>query len=132
MSSPVIQFKANPAIQERASLYADVTIDTAKALKSWKKSLFSFEWMNSDGGIKSFDALSEKEQPKRQEVEDAINNGKPLAKPVLGIGIMDNIEIGMGRAEFLTAALHGQKTIPVHVLRSNLPDFKSFIVEEKS
>jgi hypothetical protein len=46
--------------------------------------------------------------------------------------MMENIEIGCGRAEFLTLAAHGLKTMPVHIPKSNESDFKPFRADVKS
>ena len=118
----------NPVAVNRADHYIEITVDTAKVMKSWRESLFSFEWLLPDGRIKSPAELSDAERPRREVVEAAIAAQKPLEKPILGIGMMDNVEIGSGRATFLTLVAHGIKTIPVHIPRSNEADFKKFRV----
>lgn len=120
----------NPVAAERGDRYDTVTIDVANVLKSWKLSLFSYEWMAPDGRIKDLAELPEKEQPKRATVESKIAAGEALEMPILGIGLMDNIEIGSGRDVFLTLAAHGATTMDVHIPRSNQKDFKSFIVQD--
>ena len=117
----------NPAIAGREDRYSVIKIDTAKVLKSWKTSLFSFEWLNPDGSIRKLDDLPMQERDKRLEAEIRLKSGKPLERPVLGIGIMDHIEIGSGRAVFLTLASHGHKVIDVHIPSSNRSDFKPFL-----
>lgn len=123
---PTIQFKDNPAAADTKK-FIDITIDTAKALSSWRDSIFSFEWLDAEGNIKSFEDLSADEADKRRRVENDLQKGTPIQKPVLGIGLKDNIEIGSARAEFLTLAAHGIKTIPVHVPKSCESDFKPFL-----
>lgn len=117
----------NPAIANRADKYDSVTVDTAKVLKSYRKSLFSYEWLTSEGTIKTLDELSDSEHAKRQEIEDFIAHGKPVPMPVLGIGVLNNVEIGIGRAAFLTLAAHGVDTISVHIPKSNAKEFRSFL-----
>lgn len=121
-------FTDNPVALNRADHYLEITVDTAKIIKSWRESLFSFEWLLPDGRIKSAGELSDTERPRREAVESALAGKRPLEKPVLGIGMMDNVEIGSGRATFLTLVAHGVKTIPVHIPRSNEADFKKFRV----
>lgn len=121
-----IKFTENPVATAEPDRYVAIQIDMAAALKSWRKSLFSFEWLHADGRIKELSELSEAEQSKRQEAERLLKTGGPILMPVLGIGIMDNIEIGCGRAELLTLAAHGVKTIPVHIPKSCESDFKAF------
>jgi hypothetical protein len=127
-----ITFIDNPAAGHGQSAYISVTVDTALVFESWRSSLFSFEWLNANGSIKNLDQLPAHEQPKRKTVEDKIREHAPLEKPVLGIGIMDNIEIGAGRAEFLTLMAYGARKIPVHIPKSCESDFKAFIVAVSS
>lgn len=127
MAATDLTMTDNPAIKGREDRYNVVRIDTVKALKNWQLSLFSFEWLNPDGSIRKPDELPMQERQKRLEAETLLKSGKPLERPVLGIGIMDNIEIGSGRATFLTLAAQGHKSIEVHVPTSNTKDFKSFL-----
>lgn len=127
-----IQFIDNPAVQNSDGAYLDIQINVAKALESWRLSLFSFEWLTPEGKIKTTEALSENERPKRRTTESHIKNGTALEKPILGIGLKDNIEIGAGRAIFLTLAAHGMKTMPVHIPKSNESDFKPFRADVNS
>ncbi len=122
-----IQFVDNAAIRERRDQYLDVTVDVARILESWQASLYSFEWMLPDGRIKTRDELPENEQPKRDAVEEKIKRNRPLEKPILGIGLLENVEIGSGRATFLTLAATGLETIPVHIPKSNKDEFAPFL-----
>ncbi len=122
-----IEFIDNPATLGKESKYDTVEIDVAKAIKSWQLSMFSFEWLTPDGVIRTIEQLNEKEQPKRQQIEQLITDGKPIPKAIFGIGIQDNIEIGIGRAHFLTVAAHGAQSIPVHIPKSNTDEFKAFL-----
>ena len=123
-----ISFKDSASISAKPEQFAAIEVSTRKALESWKLSMFSFEWLNKDGSIKDLKDLSAKEAQKRLLVEQKLENGEALEKPVLGIGIMDNIEIGAGRDVFLTLAAQGQHTIPVHIPKSAESDFKAFVI----
>ncbi|MCB1532714.1 MAG: hypothetical protein KDJ35_07580 [Alphaproteobacteria bacterium] len=112
-----------------AARYLEITVDVARVLESWRDSIFSFEWLLNDGTIKPERDLPPREKPKRALVEEKLSKNQPLEKPILGIGINDNVEIGVGRAEFLTLAAHGAKTIPVYIPKSNESDFKEFLAE---
>ncbi len=124
-----ITFTDNKAAQGQENTYLSITVDVARVLESWHCSLFSFEWLAPDGTIKSFADMPEKEQAKRRAVEELLSKGVPISKPVLGIGIQDNVEIGAGRAEFLTLAAKGLTEIPVHIPKSNEKDFKAFLAK---
>jgi hypothetical protein len=122
-----IAFIDNPAVRACPDRYITVTVDTEAVLKSWRESLFAFEWMLPDGRLKSASELPAAEQPKRTAVEKKLQSGAPLEKPVLGIGLMDNVEIGAGRAIFLTLAAQGVKRLPVHIPKSNRDEFSGFM-----
>jgi hypothetical protein len=124
-----IEFIENKVATANPDKYINVTVDTAKTLESWKNSLFSYEWLDENKEIKTFEALSAAEADKRRAVDDALKNNRPIEKPVLGIGMLDNVEIGSGRAAFLTLATLGLKTIPVHIPKSNESDFKDFLAD---
>ena len=112
----------------RAGQYAVLTVDVARVLDSWRSSLFSYEWMTPDGRLKAPEALPPSQATKSAEAERKFAAGEPLEMPVLGIGLMDNVEIGAGRATFLTLARLGVRHLPVHVPQSHLKDFKAFAV----
>jgi len=118
-----IKFTDNPVILNNRDRYLDVDINVEKALKSWQISLYSFQWMHSDGRIKNRAELPEEEQALQDKIEDRLKNGGILEKPVLGIGLLENVEIGSGRATFLTLAAKGIKTIPVHIPKSHQKEF---------
>lgn len=117
----------NPVIRGREDRYETVMVSVDGILKSWRLSLFSYEWILPDGRIRSPEELPDAEKPKRQEIESALQQGKPIERPILGIGLMDNVEIGSGRAVFLTLAAHGIRTIPVHIPKSNIREFAPFL-----
>jgi len=116
----------NSAVLKNPDIYIEIEIDTIKILKSWKTSLRSFEWLDKKGNIKPITDLNEQDKHHRQEIENALKNGQNIPKSILGIGVYDNIEIGSNRAEFLTLTAHGQKTLPVHVRKSQEQDFQPF------
>ncbi len=124
-----INFVDNPVVSGREDRYETIEICVSQVLESWRMSLFSYEWVRPDGQIKTKPELPPAEQPKRDLVEAAIQNNADLEKPVLGIGLLENIEIGSGRATFLTLAAHGCKTMPVHIPKSNLKEFSRFIAK---
>ena len=126
-----LTFIDNPAVAGRADHYVTVTVDVGKVLKSWQVSLFSYEWMLPDGRLKGREDLPEKERPKCAAVEQLLEKRAPLEKPVLGIGILENVEIGVGRATFLTLAAMGVPAVPVHIPRAHSDEFSSFLAKAK-
>lgn len=128
---PKATFTDNPAIASRREHYLDVTVNVDRILQSWQQSLFSHEWLLSDGRIKTIRELPGTEAHKREKVELDLANGRALITPILGIGLLDNVEIGAAKAEFLTLASMGWHEIPVHIPKSNEADFKSFIAGQE-
>ena len=122
-----LHFTNSPSIKGREDRYAVVRVRVDAVIKSWRTSLFSFEWLNPDGTIRSLDELPMHERDKRVKIEQKLAEGVMLDRPVLGIGMMDNVEIGAGRDVFLTLAAKGQTSIDVHIPVSNTRDFKQFI-----
>jgi hypothetical protein len=89
--------------------------------------LFAYEWFTPEGQIRTPLQMSEPVRQKREEVEKNIAARIPLVRPVLGIGILDTIEIGAGRDVLLTLATHGVETISVHIPESHFEEFRSLI-----
>ncbi len=122
-----LNFRPNPAVAGRESQFITVTVALKPVLESWQTSLFAHEWLHTDGTIKAAADLSEKERDRRDHVEKLLMANQPIEMPVLGIGILDNIEIGSGRATLLTLADRGLRTIPVHIPKSHSKAFASCI-----
>lgn len=121
-----LTFIDNPVIEGREHHYVTVRVRVKPVLKSWRDSLFSFEWLQPDLSIRAPEDLPEGERLKRQAIEADIKNGRSLEIPILGIGLLDNVEIGSGKALFLTLAALGAETIPVHIPAAHAGDFKHF------
>ena len=104
-----------------------VDVDVQAVLDSWKSSLFAFEWINADGTLKTLDELPLAQRQKRLDLERDIKAGTALIKPVLGIGMLGSVEIGSGKAVFLTLAAAGYESIPVHITKADHSDFTAFL-----
>jgi hypothetical protein len=127
MATLDLRFTDSTAIKGREDRYMTVRVNVSGVLKNWRSSLFSFEWLNPDGSIRMLDELPLHERDKRVKIEKALAAGGSLERPVLGIGLLDNVEIGAGRDIFLTLAAKGAQDIEAHIPVSNLKDFKQFI-----
>lgn len=121
------RFEDNSALKGREKAFITVDALVAPVLASWKESLFAHEWLHPDGSIKKPSEMTEKMALRRQGVEDRLGSEQALERPVLGIGILDNIEIGAGRDLFLALAARGIDKIPVHIPQSHLDDFRFFV-----
>lgn len=125
-----VRFVDNPSLRGRAENFTIVRVLVAPVLHSWRESLFSHEWVWPDGRMRGVYDMPERERLKRIHTEAAILAGDPLPRPVLGIGIAENVEIGAARDVFLSLAALGVGEIEVHIPKSNLNDFKLFLAPE--
>lgn len=120
MSDPSEKPKyANHAVVERSP--ADyVTLDVAicDVFNAWKLSLFSHELLDREGGLKGEDALAGDALKKYVAARESLHRGEALEKPVLGIGIYDGIEIGIGREVMAAVYNAGHETMPVCIRKS--------------
>lgn len=124
-----VNFTDNPLIAAKASNYDSVVVDTARVLESWRMSLLSHEWLDANGAIRTLPQLKADLQAQHKAVLSAVKAGSTIAKPVLGIGIYENVEIGIGRDVFLTLASLGMPKVPVHIPASMVKDFKPYLAK---
>lgn len=122
-----LDMTGNSSLKGREDRYEVVRVRIPAILKSWRSSLFSFEWLHPDGTLRSLDELPLHERDKRLKVEKALKQGQRVERPVLGIGLLDNVEIGAGRDVFLTLAAQGVQDAEVHIPVSCRKDFKQFL-----
>lgn len=123
-----LRFMPHPDIEGDAG-FMTVHIQVASVVKSYRDSLFSFEWLHSDGRVREGAEMKEGPAAERARTEQMLNQAQELPQPVLGIGMMGNIEIGAERAVLLTLAAHGVQTMLVHIPVSQKKDFEKFIVK---
>lgn len=113
----------NTAIAGKEDKYKTITLNLDKILESWRISLFSFEWLTAEGTIRTAAELPEKERIKYEAICADIESNTALARPILGIGVMDNIEIGSRRDVLLTLRTKGITQLNVHIPKSLAEDF---------
>lgn len=117
----------NSSIAGRENSYETIDVNVKAVLASWKISLFSFEWLLPDGSIRVPEELPEAEKEKYHNVLSLYESGKELERPILGIGVMDNIEIGSRRDVFLTMTSQGFEHLSVHIPKVNKNDFTPYL-----
>ena len=128
VNTPNAVFCDNKVAVKDPDKYVLVEVIVEKVLHSWKDSILSFEFLNTDGSLRMERELSPKNQERRGVVENKIRDKKVVEHPILGIGLMDNIEIGSGRDVFMTLAGQGYSTLPVHIRIAQKDEFKAYIV----
>lgn len=127
MEKSTPEFIDNRAILGREDKFTTVSVAVMAILASWKDSLFAHEWLTKEGRPKSIDQLSDAARAKRAQTDELLAKGSPLERPVLGLGIMDNLEIGAGKDVLMTLAAHNIDQASVHIPKSHIDDFKIFI-----
>jgi hypothetical protein len=127
MTKAILTFKDNKIASSKEGAYRVEEVQVGKVLESWKFSLFSFEWLTPEGDMRDLEDLPELEQEKYQKIMLQLSRNEPLERPVLGIGMMNNIEIGSRRDIFLTLAKQGHKKISVHIPAANLKEFTPYL-----
>lgn len=119
-------FTDNPAALAQPDRYVALMVDAARVLQGWRASLMAHELVDANGLVKGDDDLSESRREKRAAIRRRLQAGEALEKPVLGIGIFDNIEIGAGADTLAALVMEGVSIIPVHVRASQLAEFEIF------
>ncbi|MEM6781225.1 MAG: hypothetical protein AAF569_05130 [Pseudomonadota bacterium] len=122
-----ISFTDHAVATAKPDHYVTIDVDVSAVLNSWKDSLFAFEWMNKDGSLKTLDDMPLAQRQSRLDIENDLKAGKGMTKPVLGIGMLGGVEIGAGKAVFLTLAALGHNSIPVHVLKADQDELEDIL-----
>jgi len=118
-------FADHPVAAARPEQYAELVVDAKKLIAAWRQSLMAHELLDGNGFIKGDMELSEGRLEKRMVVRKKLGAGEALEKPILGVGIFDNVEIGAGSDTIATLVMEGVTIIPVHVRRSQIRDFEA-------
>ena len=121
-----ITFKDAAMIASRPDDFIEIEVDTAKILDSWKESAFAHDWMDFDNGPKPMNELRDSALKKTEAVLIKLKQNEPISKAILGIGMHGGVEIGSGRAAFVTLSALGAKSLPVFIPASNEKFFKKF------
>ncbi len=116
----------NKAVQSNPQKYVSITVILQGVVDSYKGSLFSFEWLDQDGNVRQPKTMDDVQKSKYDSVYTAYKTEMPLERPILGIGMMENIEIGSRRDVLLTLYSVGVETMDVHIPKACLDDFKQF------
>lgn len=94
-------------------------------LQAWRSSMFAHELIARDGRIKNEQDLEGQSLEKYLTAFEALKRGEPIEKPLLGIGIYDGVEIGIGR-EIIAAAFHLDiPNVPIHVRKAQCDEVQA-------
>jgi hypothetical protein len=104
--------------------FLPVLVQSTKVIENWRASLYAFEWVHPDGRLKTLAELAPAQAAKRQATEDRLKRRENLDTPILGIGLLNTIEIGAGKDVFLTLAALGYDALPVFIPPADEKEFK--------
>ena len=122
-----IKLTDNISIKGREDKFTLMEVNLSKTIKAWQESVFSFEWLNPNGKIKAVNDLSDSYAKQYQDVKKLYEHNKALERPILGFGIMDNVEIGSRKDVLLTLHTLGVAKLEVHIPKSCIKDFEKFM-----
>ena len=99
--------------------FMTVHVHVPKVVACWRGSIRSFEWLDSDGNVKTLEALSPVEAHKREAVEDQLE-GQAVPRPVPALAFRIILRSARARSS-ADAAAYGIETLSVDIPKSNGP-----------
>lgn len=127
MTQSPIKFIENPNISGKQDKYITLELSLDKIIKSWRKSLFSFEWILPDGKVRTPNEMTEDIKLKYTYALQFVQENRPIPMPILGIGVMDNVEIGSGREFVLMLYTQKAKILYAHVPINDEKEFTGYL-----
>ncbi len=121
------QFYDHEVVQKTPETYQEISVSPAHVLTCWRSSMFACEVLDNNGEIKPEDKIAPDTLKRYLECIEMIKRGEETPKPILGYGIMDNIEIGVGREIILAAKTLGLIEIPVHIRKAQANDIQKIL-----
>ncbi len=118
-------FYDHEIVQQSPDDYAELTLSPRVILDAWALSMFAHELLDRDGAVKDKSDIKNETLERYVAAEESMKRGEGVAKPIIGIGIMDGIEIGIGREIIAAAHVMGVKDIPVHVRQAQADEVKA-------
>ena len=111
-----------------SDVYVSGVLDLAKALPSWRQSLISYKWLGADAQPKKPDELADEQRAQYEDILRILTRGDALPKPIIGLGMFDNVEVGSGAAIVATLAALDVKVIPVHMRVAQEKGLRKFLL----
>jgi ferritin-like metal-binding protein YciE len=97
--------------------YIIMHADIDKLVSSWRSSIVAHEWVVK-GQFRTPEEMKPHILEEWQEVYDQFKSSDTLERPILGLGVLDNVEIGTNRAILSVAHHLGADVIDVLVPES--------------
>ena len=125
MTDPM--FCDHEVVQRTPSDYCEMTLRPEIILKAWSVSIFAHELLNKDGSIKKDNEMTAPTLEKYIHAVEAFKRNEIVSKPIIGVGIMDNIEIGIGREIIAAAKNLSINAIPINVRKAQEKDIRKLL-----
>jgi hypothetical protein len=121
------QFYDHEVVQKSPQDYSEIVVSPTHILKCWETSMFACEVLDKQGNIKQQDDMEPSTLKRYIDCLEIIKRGEETPKPILGYGIMDNIEIGVGREIVLAAKTLDINEIPVNIRKAQAEDIQKIL-----
>lgn len=120
-------FSNHEVVNTSPEKYIEMSVAPSILIKAWAQSMFSYELLTKDGNLKPQNQLKPHTIEKLAAAKNIFVQGGEIIKPVIGVGIMDNIEIGIG-CEIVVAAYDvGITEMPVHARVQQLDEVQKLL-----
>lgn len=86
------------------------------------------KWLDSGGTPKRAEVLAEEQRSQYEDIIRIFSKGDAFPKPIIGLGMFDNVEVGSGAGIVATLASLGIQIIPVHVRLAQEKGLKKFLI----
>lgn len=121
------QFYDHEVVQKTPEDYREMNISPEKVLTCWQSSMFACEILDKSGKVKPEGDMAPETLKKYLDAVEMIKRSESIPKPILGIGLMDNIEIGIGREIIAAAANLNLSNIPLHIRNAQADDIEKVL-----
>ena len=126
MDDPI--FYDHEIVQRAPSDYIEIKLKPDAVLKAWSLSMFAHEILNQNGDVKKETEMSAITLDKYLNAIESFKKNEGNIKPIIGIGIMDNIEIGVGREIVAAAKIILLDKIPIHVRKAQEKEIRELLL----
>jgi len=119
------KFYNHEIVQKSPDDYAEMILSPQIILKAWSSSMFAHELLHQDGSVKDMQDLQGDSLRRYVEAMESLKRQDDVAKPIIGVGIMDGIEVGIGREIIAAANVLQIQEIPVHIRKAQWDDVQA-------
>lgn len=120
-------FYNHEVVQKSPDDYVEILCSPDQILSAWRLSMFAHELIDKNGAVKPQSAMQGHVLQKYLTALESLKRDEDIAKPILGVGMMDNIEIGIGQEIVAAAKNIDIAEIPVNVRKAQVDEVKKLV-----